>query len=299
MAKDVDNQKERASWASTLTEPKLADGTAISVEAFLGDWDAFAGKDMKIVLPDGKEDNTPEDKPSATTEFVLDTTKDLTAFAQGSKVDGDTEKAGTEDYFTLIYSAKSKVDGSNKTFDDGYEATQRVNFGGAITTEKNAKIEDAAAPLAAAPTLPAGYTYEQVNVSKDGILRAALLNKYYGQKVYFAAIFGKNFGMTIDMQEASAVAADLQLSYTMLNMPAFAAGFDTIHAVPNVRTKLPMSVTLHFGVGNEYTGRIAYIYVLAEDEKSYKLVTAMPVNEIGNVAIKTADFTDVMILIAK
>ena len=138
MAKDVDNQKERASWASTLTEPKLADGTAISVEAFLGDWDAFAGKDMKIVLPDEKEDITPEDKPSATTEFVLDTTKDLTAFAQGSKVDGDTEKAGTEDYFTLIYSAKSKVDGSNKTFDDGYEATQRVNFGGAITTEKNA-----------------------------------------------------------------------------------------------------------------------------------------------------------------
>ena len=184
--------------------------------------------------------------------------------------------------------------GSGSSSEGSSESTSTITV--STTT---VKIEDAAAPLAAAPTLPAGYTYEQVNVSKDGILRAALLNKYYGQKVYFAAIFGKNFGMTIDMQEASAVAADLQLSYTMLNMPAFAAGFDTIHAVPNVRTKLPMSVTLHFGVGNEYTGRIAYIYVLAEDEKSYKLVTAMPVNEIGNVAIKTADFTDVMILIAK
>ncbi|MCI7790458.1 MAG: hypothetical protein MR531_06755 [Lachnospiraceae bacterium] len=179
--------------------------------------------------------------------------------------------------------------GSGSSSEGSSESTSTITV--STTT---VKIEDAAAP-----TLPAGYTYEQVNVSKDGILRAALLNKYYGQKVYFAAIFGKNFGMTIDMQEASAVAADLQLSYTMLNMPAFAAGFDTIHAVPNVRTKLPMSVTLHFGVGNEYTGRIAYIYVLAEDEKSYKLVTAMPVNEIGNVAIKTADFTDVMILIAK
>ena len=184
--------------------------------------------------------------------------------------------------------------GSGSSSEGSSESTSTITV--STTT---VKIEDAAAPLAAAPTLPAGYTYEQVNVSKDGILRAALLNKYYGQKVYFAAIFGKNFGMTIDMQEASAVAADLQLSYTMLNMPAFAAGFDTIHAVPNVRTKLPMSVTLHFGVGNEYTGRIAYIYALAEDEKSYKLVTAMPVNEIGNVAIKTADFTDVMILIAK
>ena len=184
--------------------------------------------------------------------------------------------------------------GSGSSSEGSSESTSTITV--STTT---VKIEDAAAPLAAAPTLPAGYTYEQVNVSKDGILRAALLNKYYGQKVYFAAIFGKNFGMTIDMQEASAVAADLQLSYTMLNMPAFAAGFDTIHAVPNVRTKLPMSVTLHFGVGNEYTGRIAYIYALAEDEKSYKLVTAMPVNEIGNAAIKTADFTDVMILIAK
>jgi hypothetical protein len=121
----------------------LADGTEISVAAFLGDWDAFAGKDMKIVIPTEKVDNKPadvpsEDEPSATTEFVLDTTTDLTAFAAGAKVDGDSEKAGTEDYFTLLYSAKTKVDSSSKTFDDGYAVTQRVNFGGKVTTEKNA-----------------------------------------------------------------------------------------------------------------------------------------------------------------
>ena len=148
MAKDVDNQSARAAWATTLTDPVLADGTTISVEAFLGNWDAFAGKDMTILMPTDKVDNKPEDttpeepsgeeKPSATTEFVFDTATDLTAFAQGAKIDGDTEKAGTEDYFTVIYSAKTKVDSSTKTFEDGYTSAQRLNLGGKVTTEKNA-----------------------------------------------------------------------------------------------------------------------------------------------------------------
>ena len=60
----------------------------------------------------------------------------LTAFAAGDKKDGDTEVV--EDYFTVIYSAKSKVDGSEKTWDDGYTSAQRINFGGKATTEKNA-----------------------------------------------------------------------------------------------------------------------------------------------------------------
>ncbi len=60
----------------------------------------------------------------------------LTAFAAGDKKDGDTEVV--EDYFTVIYSAKSKVDGSEKTWEDGYSSAQRINFGGKATTEKNA-----------------------------------------------------------------------------------------------------------------------------------------------------------------
>ncbi len=140
MADGVDNSASRASWASVLSQPTLADGSAISVETFLGSWDAFAGKDMTIELPDGKVDNTPEADPalpSATTEFTLESSA-LTAFAAGAKADGDTEKAGTEEYFTIIYSAKSKVDSSSKTFDDGYASAQRINLGGAASTEKNA-----------------------------------------------------------------------------------------------------------------------------------------------------------------
>lgn len=62
----------------------------------------------------------------------------LSAVTAGAKADGDTEAVGTEDYFTLIYSAKTKVDSSSKSFDDGYSSSQRVNFGDVVSVDKNA-----------------------------------------------------------------------------------------------------------------------------------------------------------------
>lgn len=69
--------------------------------------------------------------------YVLEASS-LTAAAAGTFKDGDTAKAGTDGYFTLIYSAKTKIDSSSKTWDDGYKSAQRVNLGGKVTTEKNA-----------------------------------------------------------------------------------------------------------------------------------------------------------------
>ncbi len=67
-------------------------------------------------------------------EFVLDVTADLPAMAAGDKADGDI---GTvKDFFNIYYSVKNKIDASNKTFDDGYTATQRLNFGGKTDPEK-------------------------------------------------------------------------------------------------------------------------------------------------------------------
>ena len=73
--------------------------------------------------------------------YVLDATKDLASMAQGAKADGDTEKAGTDGFFTIYYSAKTKIDGSSKEFEDGYKASQRINMGGTSAytgTVKNA-----------------------------------------------------------------------------------------------------------------------------------------------------------------
>ena len=59
----------------------------------------------------------------------------LAAFDKGDKADGEIETVA--DYFTVIYSANSKNDGSDKTWEDGYTSGQRINFGGKATTEKN------------------------------------------------------------------------------------------------------------------------------------------------------------------
>ena len=66
--------------------------------------------------------------PAAAEDHIFDATADLAAMAQGAKVDGDTDLVNG--YFTIHYSEKTKIDGSNKAFDDGYTATQRLNFGG-------------------------------------------------------------------------------------------------------------------------------------------------------------------------
>ena len=68
--------------------------------------------------------------------YVLES-KDLTAFAAGAKADGDSEKAGTDKYFTVYYSAKTKIDSNTKDFDDGYHSEQRINSSAAATVGKD------------------------------------------------------------------------------------------------------------------------------------------------------------------
>ena len=52
----------------------------------------------------------------------------LEAAAAGTFTDGQEVKV--DDYFTLYMSAKTKIDSSSKTWDDGYTSGQRINFGG-------------------------------------------------------------------------------------------------------------------------------------------------------------------------
>lgn len=71
---------------------------------------------------------------SAATEktFVLDAQEHLTSVAANSKKDGESEKAGTDNYFTMYYAAKTKIDTSSKSFSDGYNSAAasilRINF---------------------------------------------------------------------------------------------------------------------------------------------------------------------------
>ncbi len=67
---------------------------------------------------------------AAPTVYTLDVTQDVPACSSGDKKDGETEKYGTDEYFTVFYSAKMKVDTSTKNFEDGYSAGLRLNFQG-------------------------------------------------------------------------------------------------------------------------------------------------------------------------
>ncbi len=80
-----------------------------------------------------KVEVVPAQAPAQQT-YTLETSA-LEAFAAGAKADGDTLEVA--DFFTLIFSAKTKVDSSSKTWEDGYASSQRVNFGGKATTSKN------------------------------------------------------------------------------------------------------------------------------------------------------------------
>ena len=74
------------------------------------------------------EEPTP-DEPKEPVTYVFDATLDHEAMDQGAKADGDTATFA-DGFFTIHYSAKTKVDGSKKNFDDGYTATQRLSMGG-------------------------------------------------------------------------------------------------------------------------------------------------------------------------
>jgi len=71
----------------------------------------------------------------AATTYTLDI-GDVEDVAQGSKADGDTLKCGTNNYFTIFFSAKARLEANSKNFSDGFAATKRLNFG------SSTKIED-------------------------------------------------------------------------------------------------------------------------------------------------------------
>lgn len=69
-------------------------------------------------------------------QYVLDAA-DLAQFTNGAKKDGEEQSTGTDDYFTILWSSKSKVDGSKKSFEDGTAFTQRINLGGKLDVTNN------------------------------------------------------------------------------------------------------------------------------------------------------------------
>ncbi len=71
--------------------------------------------------------------------YVLDAAADLQPMEEYTKADYETATAGTDGFFTIHFSEKTKIDSSSKTFEDGYASEQRLNFAGKAQVGNNKK----------------------------------------------------------------------------------------------------------------------------------------------------------------
>lgn len=71
-------------------------------------------------------------------EYVLEMSDVESILTQDPNNNGRIIKAGTDNYFELLLSEKTKINASEKTFIDNYIGTQRFNFGAKVSTEKDA-----------------------------------------------------------------------------------------------------------------------------------------------------------------
>ena len=149
-AKDVDNSDKRAEWATVLTEEKLADGSPITVDTFLGSWNPFEGKDMEIVMPteEDKVDNAPKNENVKEVKYVLDIGEIDEYKAMTSQtnleIGGKKESVGTDGLFSIYYKVEgaSRIETNKRDFTDGYSTERGINFqAGASATGPAAAIQ--------------------------------------------------------------------------------------------------------------------------------------------------------------
>lgn len=233
----LDNTASRVNWS------KLScDEEDILISTYFGEWDAFAGKNMTIEVADIIE---PEgvigiDKEGTITNTYTFESKNLTAFAADNKNNGKTEKAGTDNYFELIYSDKSKVDSSSKEFVDAYKSDQRVNFGGTVSTEKNAikitttfkdaKVKvwwaagDANRQIAILDSKGDVVTKTDVEIAKNATCVSNFAIADAGT-YYIGSTVGNNYIFKVEVVEsATYVWEESKATLDAMDMAAFAAG---------------------------------------------------------------------------
>ena len=173
--------------------------------------------------------------------YTLDVTADLTAFAAGERADGDVQQAGTDGYFTIVYSAKTKVDGSSKTFDDGYTATQRLNFGGKSEFDpmKNAVKFVTSAPAAVKLWWVSGgdgrtmTIWDSAGAEVAAVGADSVKNSLYIHTIelteagtyYLAVPQGSNYLFKLEVAEEATVPTQVEYALdATADLPAVAAG---------------------------------------------------------------------------
>ncbi len=119
----VDHSTAREGWAQVFATAELASGEPISIETWLGTWDAFAGKDLTVdttVEPDdGNTDEGGEDPDEGGDDYTGPTVSQTTQHTFNSLIhvtpgaDKDAIASGTtyaDDYFTVVGTVTQRYD---------------------------------------------------------------------------------------------------------------------------------------------------------------------------------------------
>lgn len=164
------------------------------------------------------------------------------------------------------------------------------------STKQTVVLEE---PTALSGVLGNGMIYQTIALNEKSRLQAKLLQKYHGQKTYVMLHAGNGIGFSIDATQLGTVSQDIDLQTVVEKYPQFAEGFDTIKVSPVTEVALPFKMAVHVNVGVENIGKVAYIFQKNLATGIYELLVAMSVNEIGNVAVETEAYSDIMILVKK
>lgn len=245
MVEGIDNSSNRAAWSMVIAEPKFKDGTDITVAAFLGDWDAFAGKNMDIVIP--------------TTKVEGITVSNIEAQAYtGSEItpavvvkDGSKELASGTDY-TVAYS-------------NNVNAYLRANAAYASKTAPTVTItmtEGGAKFTKTFDITPVALTDERIKVSASSVIA----NKQE-QKVVPVVIFGdkeleldKDYTVTYTSEGDYTAAGTYNVTVTAVAGGNFTGevqtSYDIVPEDGGSKTWLTKAkITLPKGVKYSYTGK--------------------------------------------
>lgn len=134
LVKGIDNSGWRADWASVLSlnendKVALADGTEVDddtvISTFLGDWDAFADKDLTIVEPEKKYE-----EPDKTFMIALNANDlEVGTWAQGHQV-GDFYINASEGHEVSVDALKNAETGDDAHVKiDNYAFSKRLKLG--------------------------------------------------------------------------------------------------------------------------------------------------------------------------
>jgi hypothetical protein len=233
---------------------------------------------------DGDDDSGKEDKPST-----------------GDDLDKEDKPGNDEDKTNADDSLNNESDSNNQdtsyTEENSDSSEVSENNGESSNASASNKSESAESILITA--LESGYTLNQINLADKHILRASLLNKYNGQRMYLAAIMQPDFGLMIDMTQIPIIQKDIEVSYSISAFAELSPEFNTVMLKADKASQLGFNTIFNFNVGEAYIGKKAYVYMLNDTSTGYDFIATTYVDSIGNVAFISDKATDYIILVEK